>query len=251
MAPDEFPEQLPLVRRDHPIDPERLQVADSPGDQRLGVAVSGDGHPGARPHRATDAPGGQPHVAGRLEALQQVATLPRLQAARCPRPPEQLTDRRRQLRAAQSCVFVDDGLISIQFVGTDTASDENPGIIADGCLLGTLRLLKFQALLSSPGVVQMGNAPAFAPDCRAMAEDHVRQPQRGRASWRSPDCPPVTRTCQLQQLNVLAYLTAAIACYRRRQTVASLLPKRPSPLNCYDAALLLVFHPSHRHATLC
>jgi len=35
----------------------------------------------------------------------------------------------------------------------------------------------------------------------------------------------VTRTCQLQQLNVLAYLTAAISCYRRRQIVASLLSK--------------------------
>lgn len=33
----------------------------------------------------------------------------------------------------------------------------------------------------------------------------------------------VTRTCQLQQLNVLAYLTAAIRCYRRHQPVASLL----------------------------
>ena len=39
----------------------------------------------------------------------------------------------------------------------------------------------------------------------------------------------VTRTCQLQQLNVLAYLTAAICCYRRRQAVASLLPKRLTP----------------------
>src|SRR5947208_1105488 len=39
----------------------------------------------------------------------------------------------------------------------------------------------------------------------------------------------VTRTCQLQQLNVLAYLTAAVSCYRRRQSVASLLPKRPTP----------------------
>ena len=36
----------------------------------------------------------------------------------------------------------------------------------------------------------------------------------------------VTRTCQLQQLNALAYLTAAIRCHRRRQAVASLLPKR-------------------------
>jgi len=34
-----------------------------------------------------------------------------------------------------------------------------------------------------------------------------------------------TRTCQLQQLNVLAYLTAAIYGYRRRQAVASLLPR--------------------------
>jgi len=37
----------------------------------------------------------------------------------------------------------------------------------------------------------------------------------------------VTRTCQMQQLNALVYLTAAIRCYRRRQVVASLLPKRP------------------------
>ena len=34
-------------------------------------------------------------------------------------------------------------------------------------------------------------------------------------------------TCQMQQLNVLAYLTAAIQCHRRRQEVPSLLPKRP------------------------
>lgn len=36
-----------------------------------------------------------------------------------------------------------------------------------------------------------------------------------------------TRTCHMQQLNALAYLTAAIRCHRRRQAVASLLPKRP------------------------
>lgn len=35
----------------------------------------------------------------------------------------------------------------------------------------------------------------------------------------------VTRTCQLQQLNALLYLTAAIRAHRR-QAVASLLPKR-------------------------
>jgi transposase len=39
----------------------------------------------------------------------------------------------------------------------------------------------------------------------------------------------VTRTCQLQQLNALLYLTAAIRCHRRRQAVASLLPKPLSP----------------------
>jgi transposase len=37
----------------------------------------------------------------------------------------------------------------------------------------------------------------------------------------------VTKTCQMQHLNTLAYLTAAIRCHRRRQAVASLLPKRP------------------------
>ena len=37
----------------------------------------------------------------------------------------------------------------------------------------------------------------------------------------------VARTCQMQHLNTLVYLTAAIQCHRRRQAVASLLPKRP------------------------
>lgn len=36
----------------------------------------------------------------------------------------------------------------------------------------------------------------------------------------------VVRTCQLQQLNALAYLTSAIAAHRRRQPVASLLKRR-------------------------
>ena len=35
----------------------------------------------------------------------------------------------------------------------------------------------------------------------------------------------ITRTCQLRQLSVLVYLTAAICTHRRRQRVASLLPK--------------------------
>jgi hypothetical protein len=39
----------------------------------------------------------------------------------------------------------------------------------------------------------------------------------------------VTRTCQLQQINVLAYLTAAIGCDRRRQATASLLSRRFTP----------------------
>jgi transposase len=36
----------------------------------------------------------------------------------------------------------------------------------------------------------------------------------------------ITRTCQMQQLNALVYLAAAVRCHRRRQTIASLLPKR-------------------------
>lgn len=39
----------------------------------------------------------------------------------------------------------------------------------------------------------------------------------------------VTRTCQVQQLNALVYLTAAIRAHRRRQAVASLLSKSPTP----------------------
>lgn len=35
----------------------------------------------------------------------------------------------------------------------------------------------------------------------------------------------VARTCQLQELNALVYLTAAIAAHRRHQAVASLLRK--------------------------
>jgi transposase len=39
----------------------------------------------------------------------------------------------------------------------------------------------------------------------------------------------ISRTCQLQQLNVLVYLTAAIRAHRRRQAAASLLPTRTTP----------------------
>lgn len=39
----------------------------------------------------------------------------------------------------------------------------------------------------------------------------------------------VVRTCQLQQLNALVYLTAAIAAHRRRQTVESLLRRAETP----------------------
>ena len=39
----------------------------------------------------------------------------------------------------------------------------------------------------------------------------------------------VTRTCQLQQINALVYLTAAITAYRRRQQVASLLRTAQTP----------------------
>ena len=39
----------------------------------------------------------------------------------------------------------------------------------------------------------------------------------------------VTRTCQLQQINALVYLTAAIAAHRRRQQVASLLQRAHTP----------------------
>lgn len=39
----------------------------------------------------------------------------------------------------------------------------------------------------------------------------------------------IVRTCQLQQLNALAYLTAAIAAHRRRQPAASLLTRRHTP----------------------
>jgi transposase len=39
----------------------------------------------------------------------------------------------------------------------------------------------------------------------------------------------IVRTCQLQELNTLAYLTAAIAAHRRRQPVASLLRRSQTP----------------------
>ena len=39
----------------------------------------------------------------------------------------------------------------------------------------------------------------------------------------------ITRTCQLQQINALVYLTAAITAHRRHQKVASLLRKAQTP----------------------
>jgi transposase len=38
----------------------------------------------------------------------------------------------------------------------------------------------------------------------------------------------VAETCELQKLSILAYLTSAIACHRRRQRSAPLLPSRPA-----------------------
>jgi len=35
----------------------------------------------------------------------------------------------------------------------------------------------------------------------------------------------VAETCNLQRLNILAYISAAIVCHRRRQQAASLLPR--------------------------
>jgi hypothetical protein len=35
----------------------------------------------------------------------------------------------------------------------------------------------------------------------------------------------VAETCDLQRLNILAYLSAAIACHRRGRQAASLLPR--------------------------
>ena len=37
----------------------------------------------------------------------------------------------------------------------------------------------------------------------------------------------VTRTCRMQQVSIFVYLTAAIRSHRRRQVVASLLPRVP------------------------
>jgi hypothetical protein len=39
----------------------------------------------------------------------------------------------------------------------------------------------------------------------------------------------IVRTCQLQQINALVYLTAAIHCHRRRQAVPSLLRTPSTP----------------------
>jgi hypothetical protein len=46
----------------------------------------------------------------------------------------------------------------------------------------------------------------------------------------------MTRTCQLQQLNALIYLTAAIRGHRRRQAAASRLSKPRNLLICYPYA---------------
>jgi transposase len=43
----------------------------------------------------------------------------------------------------------------------------------------------------------------------------------------------IVRTCQLQQLNALVYLTAAIAAHRRRQVAPITAPPSSDPLNCY------------------
>ena len=39
----------------------------------------------------------------------------------------------------------------------------------------------------------------------------------------------IVRTCQLQQLNALSYLTAAVTAHRRRESIPSLLQRRQTP----------------------
>jgi transposase len=61
-----------------------------------------------------------------------------------------------------------------------------------------------------------------------MAEDYVRtrSEQGERAVERLLT---IVHTCQLQQLNALAYLTAAVAAHRRRHAVPSLLKRPQTP----------------------
>ena len=52
----------------------------------------------------------------------------------------------------------------------------------------------------------------------------------------------IMRTCELQQRNVLVYLTAAIAAHCRRQSGSITVATMPNPLNCYPK--------THRHSQL-
>jgi Phage integrase family len=69
---------------------------------------------------------------------------------------------------------------------------------------------------------------ARASDGGAVENNHVRHAERtGRARRRTPAT--IVRTCQLQEVNGLVYLTAAIAAHRRRQPPASLLRRTQTP----------------------
>jgi hypothetical protein len=54
----------------------------------------------------------------------------------------------------------------------------------------------------------------------------------------------VTQTCRMQKRHVLNYLSQAIACYRRKQLVPSLLPKQPSQQTAGSALAIASSCPS-------
>src|SRR5881628_225805 len=159
MTPHELPEQEPVVCGGEANDPQRRDVAGRPRHRRVDVTPDRYWHRRTRADGSTDAFEGQCHHARRRQALQELAAFARFQTSGRARPAEQLTDRRRQLLAAQSRVLPQDGLDQIEFVGTDMMTDEIPGVFAHECLLGTLRLLNSGPFVQSLGPYKSGTLP--------------------------------------------------------------------------------------------
>src|SRR2546425_10388455 len=185
MTPHEPPEQEPVVCGGEANDPQRRDVAGRPRHRRVDVTPDRYWHRRTRADGSTDAFEGQCHHARRRQALQELAAFARFQTSGRARPAEQLTDRRRQLLAAQSRVLPQDGLDQIEFVGTDMMTDEIPGVFAHECLLSTLRLLNSGPFVQSLGPYKSGTLPlAACQGCPTPTgpDSHRLLPQAGRAA---------------------------------------------------------------------
>ena len=115
------------------------------------------------------------------------------------------------------------------FALADRYLDSRDKDVANLALALVQHFERFFAFLRHEGVEPTNNVAERALRCAVQWRKISFGSRSARGEVAVARMLTVTRTCQLQRISVLAYLTAAIHCHRRGQVVASLLPKRRTP----------------------